>query len=234
MFFDFLNLLFGKIFLFTGMVRGGGTFPKPLSPEDEKKYLALAREGDENAKEILVRHNMRLVAHIVKKYTGAAETDDLLSVGSIGLIKAINTYRDGKGTQLATYTARCIENEILMLLRSGKKHKNNVSLTDPVGTDKDGNELTLIDLLSEKEDSVFAQVEKSIQREKFVAVLKKILTEREYTILSLRYGLENGVSLAQREVAKKLGISRSYISRIEKRAIEKARECLNKEDFFTD
>ena len=177
---------------------------------------------------------MRLVAHIVKKYTGAAETDDLLSVGSIGLIKAINTYRDGKGTQLATYTARCIENEILMLLRSGKKHKNNVSLTDPVGTDKDGNELTLIDLLSEKEDSVFAQVEKSIQREKFVAVLKKILSEREYTILALRYGLENEVSLAQREVAKKLGISRSYISRIEKRAIEKARECLNKEDFFTD
>ena len=216
------------------MVRDGGTFPKPLSSEDEKKYLALAREGDENAKEILVRHNMRLVAHIVKKYTGAAETDDLLSVGSIGLIKAINTYRDGKGTQLATYTARCIENEILMLLRSGKKHKNNVSLTDPVGTDKDGNELTLIDLLSEKEDSVFAQVEKSIQREKFVAVLKKILSEREYTILSLRYGLENEVSLAQREVAKKLGISRSYISRIEKRAIEKARECLNKEDFFTD
>ena len=216
------------------MVRGGGTFPKPLSSEDEKKYLALAREGDENAKEILVRHNMRLVAHIVKKYTGAAETDDLLSVGSIGLIKAINTYRDGKGTQLATYTARCIENEILMLLRSGKKHKNNVSLTDPVGTDKDGNELTLIDLLSEKEDSVFAQVEKSIQREKFVAVLKKILSEREYTILALRYGLENEVSLAQREVAKKLGISRSYISRIEKRAIEKARECLNKEDFFTD
>ncbi len=234
MFFDFLNLLFSKIFLFTGMVRDGGTFPKPLSSEDEKKYLALAREGDENAKEILVRHNMRLVAHIVKKYTGAAETDDLLSVGSIGLIKAINTYRDGKGTQLATYTARCIENEILMLLRSGKKHKNNVSLTDPVGTDKDGNELTLIDLLSEKEDSVFAQVEKSIQREKFVAVLKKILSEREYTILSLRYGLENEVSLAQREVAKKLGISRSYISRIEKRAIEKARECLNKEDFFTD
>ncbi len=234
MFFDFLNLLFSKIFLFTGMVRGGGTFPKPLSSEDEKKYLALAREGDENAKEILVRHNMRLVAHIVKKYTGAAETDDLLSVGSIGLIKAINTYRDGKGTQLATYTARCIENEILMLLRSGKKHKNNVSLTDPVGTDKDGNELTLIDLLSEKEDSVFAQVEKSIQREKFVAVLKKILSEREYTILALRYGLENEVSLAQREVAKKLGISRSYISRIEKRAIEKARECLNKEDFFTD
>ena len=232
MFFDLLSLLFDKIFFFTGMVQDKGTFPKPLSPEDEKKFLILARQGDAEAKEILIRHNMRLVAHIVKKYVGSAETDDLLSVGSIGLIKAINTYQDGKGTQLATYTARCIENEILMLLRSGKKHKNNVSLTDPVGTDKDGNELTLIDLLSEKEDSVFAQVEKNIQREKFVALLKKFLSEREFSILSMRYGLEDGAALPQREVAKKLGISRSYISRIEKRAIEKAREHLTKDDFY--
>ncbi len=234
MFFDFLGLLFDKIFFFTGMVQDKGTFPKPLSPEDEKKYLALARSGDAQAKEILIRHNMRLVAHIVKKYAGSAETDDLLSVGSIGLIKAINTYREGKGTQLATYTARCIENEILMLLRAGKKHKNNLSLTDPVGLDKDGNELTLIDLLSEKEDSVFSQVERNIQREKFVAMLKEFLTEREFTILSMRYGLCDGAALPQREVAKKLGISRSYISRIEKRAIEKARENLSKDDFFTD
>ena len=234
MFFDFIGLLFSKIFFFTGLVQGKGTFPKPLSPQDEKKYLALAREGDKEAKEILIKHNMRLVAHVVKKYSGAAETDDLISVGSIGLIKAINTFQDGKGTALATYTARCIENEILMLLRSGKKHKNNVSLTDPVGTDKDGNELTLMDLLSEKEENVFAQVEKSIQREKFIAVLKKFLTEREFTIISLRYGLEDGNALPQREVAKKLGISRSYISRIEKRAIEKARENLNKDDFITD
>ncbi|MDE7439934.1 MAG: RNA polymerase sporulation sigma factor SigK [Clostridia bacterium] len=234
MFFDFLGLLFGRIFFFTGVVKDDGNFPKPLSPEDESKYLRLAREGDTEARNMLIKHNMRLVAHIVKKYTGSAETDDLLSVGSIGLIKAINTFQDGKGTQLATYTARCIENEILMLLRAGKKHKNSVSLSEPVGVDKDGNELTLIDLLSEKEDSVFAQVEKSIQREKFVACLKKFLTEREFVILSLRYGLEDGVALPQREVAKKLGISRSYISRIEKRAIEKARERLNKEDFFND
>lgn len=234
MFFDFLGLLFGKIFFFTGLVKDDGNFPKPLSVEDESKYLRLAREGDIEAKNMLIKHNMRLVAHIVKKYTGAAETDDLLSVGSIGLIKAINTFQEGKGTQLATYTARCIENEILMLLRASKKHKINVSLSEPVGVDKDGNELTLIDLLSEKEDSVFAQVEKSIQREKFVASLKKFLNEREFVILSLRYGLEDGVALPQREVAKKLGISRSYISRIEKRAIEKAREWLNKEDFFND
>ena len=234
MFFDLFGALFSKIFFFTGMVQSKGTFPKPLTPEEEKKYLELSRAGDIEAKNILIRHNMRLVAHIVKKYTGAAETDDLISVGSIGLIKAINTYRDGKGTQLATYTARCIENEILMLLRSGKKHKNNVSLTDPVGMDKDGNELTLIDLLAEKEDSVFSKVEKSIQREKFVKLLKGFLTEREYTILALRYGLEDGAALPQRDVAKKLGISRSYISRIEKRAIERAREKLNKDDFFTD
>lgn len=234
MLFDVLSLLLGKIFIFTGAVQGKGTFPKPLPPEEEKKYLALARAGDKNAKNILIKHNMRLVAHIVKKYSGAAETDDLMSVGSIGLIKAINTYQDGKGTALATYTARCIENEILMLLRAGKKHKNTVSLSDPVGCDKDGNELTIMDLLAEKEENVFSQVEKSIQREKFIKLLKDILNLREYTIITMRYGLEDGVPVPQREVAKKLGISRSYISRIEKRAIEKARKALKPEDFFTD
>lgn len=234
MLFDYLSLLLSKIFLFTGAVQDGGAFPKPLTPEEEKKYLELSRRGDKQAKNVLIKHNMRLVAHIVKKYSGAAETDDLMSVGSIGLIKAINTFQDGKGTALATYTARCIENEILMLLRASKKHKNNVSLQDPVGIDKDGNELTLIDLLAEKEDSVFLQVEKNIQREKFVKLLKGILNRREFTVLSLRYGLIDGNALPQREVAKKLGISRSYISRIEKRAIEKARENLNKEDFYTD
>jgi RNA polymerase sporulation-specific sigma factor len=234
MFFDVLSLLLSKIFFFTGVVQSKGTFPKPLPPEEEKKYLALARAGDKEAKNILVKHNMRLVAHIVKKYSGAAETDDLISVGSIGLIKAINTYQEGKGTQLATYTARCIENEILMLLRASKKYKNTLSLSDPVGTDKEGNELTIIDVLAEKEDNVFSHVEQSIQREKIIKLLKDILNLREYTIITLRYGLEDGVPMPQREVAKKLGISRSYISRIEKRAIEKARKMLRKEDFFTE
>lgn len=231
MFFDVIGLLLSKIFVFTGVVQGKGSFPKPLPPEEEKKYLALARAGNAEAKNILVRHNMRLVAHIVKKYSGAAETDDLMSVGSIGLIKAINTYQEGKGTQLATYTARCIENEILMLLRAGKKHKNTLSLSDPVGFDKDGNELTIMDVVAE-EESVFSQVEQSIRKEKFVKLLKNILNMREFTIITLRYGLEDGVPLPQREVAKKLDISRSYISRIEKKAIQKAREYLKPEDFM--
>lgn len=230
MFFDVIGLLLSKIFVFAGAVQGKGSFPKPLPPEEEKKYLALARAGNAEAKNILVRHNMRLVAHIVKKYSGAAETDDLMSVGSIGLIKAINTYQEGKGTALATYTARCIENEILMLLRASKKHKNTMSLSDPVGFDKDGNELTIMDVVAENE-SIFSQVEQSIRRDKFVKLLKDILNMREYTIITLRYGLEDGVPLPQREVAKRLGISRSYISRIEKKAILKAREQLNPEDF---
>lgn len=199
-----------------------------------RSTCASRAKATKNAKDTLVRHNMRLVAHIVKKYNGAAETDDLISVGSIGLIKAINTYEPGRGTQLATYTARCIENEMLMLIRSNKKHKNNVSLSDPVGVDKDGNELTLMDLLFEKEEGVFKTVESKLLKEKFMKVLEQVLTEREYTILCLRYGLKGGAPLPQREVAKFLKISRSYISRIEKRAVEKVREELKRCDFFMD
>lgn len=233
MFFDVIGLFLSKIFVLTGVVQNKGSFPKPLPPEEERRCLALARAGDNDAKNTLVRHNMRLVAHIVKKYSGAAETDDLMSVGSIGLIKAINTYKESKGTTLATYTARCIENEILMLLRAGKKHKNTLSLSEPVGFDKDGNELTIMDVVAE-EESVFSSVEQSIRREKFVKLLKNILNMREYTIITMRYGLIDGVPMPQREVAKKLGISRSYISRIEKKAILKAREHLDPEDFIDE
>ncbi|MBE5739600.1 MAG: sigma-70 family RNA polymerase sigma factor [Clostridiales bacterium] len=232
MFLEFIWSLLGKIIFFTGSIGAKNSFPKPLAKEEEERYLFLASQGDKSAKELLIKHNMRLVAHIVKKYTGAAETDDLISVGSIGLIKAINTYQIGHGTALATYTARCIENEILMLIRSNKKHKNLLLLSDPVGTDKDGNELTLMDLLFEKEDCIFEQVEHSVQREKLLKQIKEVLSEREYTIICLRYALKGGIPLPQREVANVLKISRSYISRIEKRAIEKLRSRLRAEDFL--
>ena len=230
--FEWLWELLGKIVFFTGTIMGKNSFPKPLSKEEEEKYLALVAQGDKEAKDILIRHNMRLVAHVVKKYSGAADTDDLISVGSIGLIKAISTYKTGHGTALATYTARCIENEILMLIRSNKKHKNTLSLSDPVGVDKDGNELTFLDLLFEKEDCVFESVERSVQREKLLAVLEKTLSEREYTVICLRFALKGGIPLPQREVANVLKISRSYISRIEKRALEKLRAQLHAEDFL--
>ena len=231
MFLDFLCAIFGKLLFFTSAVGGKSSFPKPLPPEEEARCLRLAQEGDKEAKDKLVRHNMRLVAHIVKKYNGAAETDDLISVGSIGLIKAINTYRPGHGTQLATYTARCIENEILMLIRSNKKHRGTMYLSDPVGVDKEGNELTLMDLLFEKEEGVFKTVESRMVKERFMRVLEEVLNEREYTVLCLRYGLKGGAPMPQREVAAFLKISRSYISRIEKRAVEKVRAHTDRSDY---
>lgn len=232
MFFEMLSFILGKITFFTGSVVGGSSYPKPLSEKEEAECLRRAKMGDKEAKDKLITHNMRLVAHVVKKYSGAAETDDLISVGSIGLIKAVNSFDESKGAQLATYTARCIENEILMLIRSNKKFKNDMSLSDPVGTDKEGNELTLMDLLSEKEDTVFKQVDKSIEREKFLDFIRSVLTEREYTVLCLRYGLKGGKNYAQREVARFLKISRSYISRIEKKAIEKLKDAVKKGQFY--
>lgn len=228
MLFSFINFL-SKLFFFTGAIEKG-SYPKPLTKAEEAECFKRMKEGDEEAKDKLIRHNMRLVAHIVKKYSGSAENDDLISVGSIGLIKAISSYDVEKGTTLSTYAARCVENEILMLLRSGKKHKGNVSLSDPVGIDKDGNELTLMDLLPEQEENVFDNVERSLLREKLVSLLKRELDEREYEVVNLRYGLETP-PLPQREVAKKLGISRSYISRIEKKAIGKLKESLDPRDF---
>ena len=231
---EMLCAILCRLFFFTGAVHDEGSYPRPLSREEEEKYVALARGGDKKARDMLIRHNMRLVAHVVKKYTGAAETDDMISVGSIGLIKAIDSFEPARGTRLATYTARCIENEILMFIRAGKKHKTNLSLSDPVGTDKDGNELTLMDLLFEKEDKVFGSVEQSLMQEKFLAAVKRLLNEREMVIICLRYALTGGAPLPQREVARRLKISRSYVSRIEKRALEKLREGLSREDFLAD
>ncbi|MBE7087051.1 MAG: sigma-70 family RNA polymerase sigma factor [Clostridiales bacterium] len=232
MFLEILSFLLAKITFFAGSIIGGGSFPKPLDKDEETECLIKMSQGDKSAKEKLINHNLRLVAHVVKKYTGSAETDDLISVGSIGLIKAINTYQVGKGTSLATYTARCIENEILMLLRANKKHRNDVYLSDPVGADKDGNELTLMDLLCDGEDEVFCAVDKSVQREKLVRTALKTLTKREYAVIRLRYGLDCERAYAQREVALFLKISRSYVSRIEKKAIEKLRVAIKKGDFY--
>ena len=229
--FEFLSFILGKIIFFTGSIISGNSFPKPLSNEHESQLLEKAKQGDKSAKDKLITHNLRLVAHVVKKYAGSAETDDLISVGSIGLIKAINTFDESKGAGLATYTARCIENEILMLLRANKKHKNDISLSDPIGVDKDGNELTLIDLLCEKDDTVFESVIQSIERDKLLAFIKGVLTEREYKVICLRYGLKGDRSYAQREVACMLKISRSYISRIETKAIEKLKDAVKKSQF---
>lgn len=231
MFLNFLSFIVGKLFFFCGSI-GGDSFPRPLSPEEEKKYLKLFKEeNDLKAKDMLIKHNLRLVAHIVKKYQGAEDTDDLISTGTIGLIKAINTYKDNKGTQLATYSARCIENEILMLLRANKKYAGTVSLSDSVGTDKDGNELTLMDLLADDGESVIDSVEKKIERKKFIELIRRCLNEREFTVICLRYGLKGCASLPQREVASFLKISRSYISRIEKKSIEKIKREIVKSEY---
>ena len=196
-------------------------FPQPLSAQEEALYLKRLQENDEEARDMLIKHNLRLVAHIAKKFESLSEdTDALISIGTIGLIKGINTFNVDKGAKLATYAARCVENEILMYLRSQKKRKCEVSINDPIGTDKEGNEIALIDILGTDGDTVADTVETSFEYE---LLLEKIqcLSERERTVLELRFGLLNSNPLTQREVGKLLGISRSYVSRIEKRAIEK-------------
>ena len=229
-FVTFLN----KILLFTSYINNKGSFPTPLTPEKEREYLLKAKAGDLEARDVLIQRNLRLVAHVVKKFNNAAEVDDMISVGSIGLIKAINTFEYDKGSQLATYAARCIQNEILMHIRANKKHKATLSLQETVGTDRDGNDITLIDIVSIKEESVLKQIENGILTEKMYSLIKKILSEREYKIIALRYGIGTQTGLTQREVAKHLGISRSYISRIEKKAIKKISEELKRNDLYID
>lgn len=205
-------------------------FPQPLSEQEESHYIALMQKGDEEARNILVEHNLRLVAHIIKKFEGTGEdNDDLISIGTIGLIKAINTFNPNKGTRLATYAARCIENEILMHLRSIKKTKGEVSIHDPIGVDREGNEITLIDVLGTDQDIVADTVELLHEQERVLAKLKT-LTARERNVLIMRYGLFNNFKKTQREIAKKLGISRSYVSRIEKRALDKLTKEVSSEN----
>jgi len=196
-------------------------FPQPLSSEEEAKLLKRMAAGDREARNILVERNLRLVAHIVKKFDNTGEdADDLISIGTIGLIKAINTFDPNKQTRLATYAARCIENEILMHLRSSKKTRSEVLLYDPIGADKEGNEITLLDILGTEPDIVLDKVEWQLEHEKLRRTMQR-LTRRERRILELRYGLLDGVRQTQRDISRALGISRSYVSRIEKRAITK-------------
>lgn len=226
-----LFILLKNLVIFSSYVTEKSSFPKPLSKEKEEEYVRLTEQGDKEAKEILIKHNLRLVAHIAKKYANYGDNDELISVGSIGLIKAVDSFKTGRGTQLATYASRCIENEILMTLRVTKKHRQSVSLSDPIGVDKDGNELTIMDMLSEG-GSVIEDVESNILMEKLGEITSKCLTDREYEIVKMRYGLGGVPALTQREVATRFGISRSYVSRIEKHALAKIKERLVEEEFF--
>ncbi len=213
------------MFFMFSYVTGINSFPKPLSSEEESKYLKEFKEGSDEAKNILIERNLRLVAHIVKKYPNyCKDNDDLISVGTIGLIKAIMTYKEGKGTKLATYAARCIENEILMNIRAGKKYSNDLYLQDSVGVDKDGNEVTLADRVADESDGVDEQVEDKLKIKALYKKMKKLLKKRECTVIGLRYGIVTGEEVTQREVAKLLGISRSYVSRIEKKALKKLKD----------
>ncbi|OPZ94307.1 MAG: RNA polymerase sigma-28 factor precursor [Firmicutes bacterium ADurb.Bin419] len=211
-----------NIFFLFGYVSNANSFPQPLSPDEEQHYIKLLKEGNEEARNILIERNLRLVAHIVKKYnTTVGDSDDLISIGTIGLIKAIATFNHEKGTRLATYAARCIENEILMQIRSSKKIQSEVSLQDPIGVDREGNEIALIDVIGNEAESVVEEVELKMQVKRLYNKMKVALKSREKIVLELRYGLLNGTSKTQREIAKMLGISRSYVSRIEKKAIKK-------------
>ena len=202
-------------------------FPQPLSDEEESLYLTRVKKGDMEARNILIEHNLRLVAHIGKKFDGVSDDkDDIISIGTIGLIKAINTFDMDKGTKLATYAARCIENEILMHLRATKKNKGEVSLYDPIGVDKEGNEISLIDVLGTDPEIVSDIVQNNVEFQQMLNRIK-YLGKREKKVVELRFGLANGIRKTQREIARMLGISRSYVSRIEKRALEKLVKDLN-------
>ena len=220
-------LLFLKRLFFATGYFSSGSYPKPLTAEEEAECLAHMQLGSRKAREKLICHNMRLVAHIAKKYAKNNDLEDMISIGSIGLIKGVETFSAEKGANLATYLARCIENEILMNIRANKRYQNTVYLQNTIGVDNDGNEFTLMDVLSAGEDSVFKQAETSILRTSLLKLVHTRLTEREQKIILMRYGIEEGATpLTQLQTARKLGISRSYVSRIETRALEKLREAM--------
>lgn len=224
--FAFILSLIRRIFLLGHLEHG--SFPKPLSESEEalliKKYT---ESGDTDAKNELIEHNLRLVAHIVKKYAqNKNDSDDLLSIGTIGLIKGIDSFTPGKKTRLSTYAAKCIHNEILMVLRAKKHSVPEVSLSEAIGSDKEGNEVTLMDIIPSDSDNVEDNYENRAEIKKMYDGIKNVLEPRERKIISMRYGLYDGKEIPQREIAKMLGISRSYVSRIEKKAVEKLRSSM--------
>ena len=213
-------------------VTSAGSFPKALTAKQEAELIEKMEHGDTAAKDKLIEHNLRLVAHIVKKYySGQVEQDDLISIGTIGLIKAVSTFNSKKGIRLATYAARCIENEILMCFRNMKKSANDVFISDPIDTDGEGNALTLIDVISDNEDIV-ENIDLKIKLGQLKKYIIESLDRREQNIIIMRYGLYGHNELTQHEVAKKLGISRSYVSRIEKKAISKLYDRFKRQNSY--
>lgn len=222
MIYESLSAFSSKIFFFTSFIRSAQGFPEPLTREEELEYVKRLEKGDKEARDVLINHNLRLVAHIVKKFKNSLEADDLISVGTIGLIKAVDSFHSDKGVQLSTYASRCIENEILMLIRANKKHKDVISINSIIHAKLDGEDLPLEDMMSlDLDDDLLSSVDNNFMLDKVKNIMKEKLTPMEYDVIKYRYGLVDGVSLAQREVAQKLGISRSYISRIEKTALGK-------------
>lgn len=221
--FNLILELISSIYFFALHVVTKGAFPRPLTAEEENELLEKSQNGDIQARNILIEHNLRLVAHIVKKYyASGADQDDLISIGTVGLIKAVSTFKSDKNIRLATYAARCIENEILMFFRTLKKNSQDVFISDPIDTDPQGNALTLIDVIADKSDIV-EDLDTKLKIQKLRLIINGVLDERELEIIRLRYGLNGYPELTQRDIAKRLGISRSYVSRIEKSALEKLR-----------
>ena len=217
----FLSFLSSSIFL-VGYISNNSLFPEPLDSEEEKKYLELLKNGDEDARNILIERNLRLVAHVCKKYaTTKVDQDDLISIGTIGLIKGINSFDNSKGVRLATYVSRCIDNEILMYLRSTKKLGAEVYLEDPIGKDKDDNTVTLQEVLENSDKNIEDEVDLKLKVKQLYEKMKDVLKTREKTILELRFGLNGNKPQTQNEIASNMGISRSYVSRIETKAINK-------------
>ncbi|MEE1264150.1 RNA polymerase sporulation sigma factor SigK [Ruminococcus sp.] len=222
--FDLIAMLGQYVCFFILHVCGGGSFPKPLGEKQEREYLRRMHEGDAAARNRLVEHNLRLVAHIIKKYYGVqTEQDDLVSIGTIGLIKAIDTFKPDKNIRLSSYASRCIENEILMHFRSSKKTAQDVSLNETIDTDKDGNPLTLMDIMA-VDDNILDELDKKLNSRKLGQFIREELTERERQIIIMRYGLGNREPMTQKTVAKVMNISRSYVSRIETKALKKLKK----------